>query len=109
MMGERRLGQEALFYGFSLERHVPEIDDAAFGGAPEVTPKFIAPSDPATRWTAAHCGPAFFAYSANCLIDVDNAIIVDVEATTASVRRKPWQRDAWSSARWNASICIPNA
>ena len=24
MMGERRLGQEALFYGFSLERHVPE-------------------------------------------------------------------------------------
>jgi hypothetical protein len=28
-------------------------------------------------------GPAFFAYSANYLIDVDNAIIVDVEATTA--------------------------
>ena len=24
MMGERRLGQEALFYEFSLERHVPE-------------------------------------------------------------------------------------
>src|SRR6202045_429302 len=24
MMGERRVGQEALFYGFSLERHVPE-------------------------------------------------------------------------------------
>ena len=23
-MGERRLGQEALFYEFSLERHVPE-------------------------------------------------------------------------------------
>ena len=29
----------------------------------EVTPKFIAPADPATRWTAAHRGPAFFAYS----------------------------------------------
>jgi len=28
-------------------------------------------------------GPAFFAYSANYLIDADNAIIVDVEATTA--------------------------
>jgi hypothetical protein len=49
----------------------------------EVTPKFIAPSDPATRWTAAHRGPAFFAYSANYLIDAENAIIVDVEATTA--------------------------
>src|ERR1700726_4643724 len=24
MMGERRVGQEALFYEFSLERHVPE-------------------------------------------------------------------------------------
>ena len=54
-----------------------------FGAATEVTPKFIAPSDPATRWTAAHRGPAFFAYSVNYLIDVDNAIIVDVEATTA--------------------------
>jgi hypothetical protein len=48
-----------------------------------VTPKFIAPADPATRWTAAHRGPAFFAYSANYLIDTENAIIVDVEATTA--------------------------
>jgi len=24
MMGERRVGQEALFYAFSLERHEPE-------------------------------------------------------------------------------------
>src|SRR5947207_9595727 len=59
------------------------LDDAAFGAATEVTPKFIAPADPATRWTAAHRGPAFFAYSANYLIDTDHAIIVDVEATTA--------------------------
>jgi len=61
----------------------PLLDDAAFGAATEVTPKFIAPADPATRWTAAHRGPAFFAYSANYLVDTDNAIIVDVEATTA--------------------------
>src|ERR1700722_19995677 len=26
MMGERRVMQEAVFYGFSLERHVPEND-----------------------------------------------------------------------------------
>ena len=31
----------------------------------------------------AHGGQAFFAYSTNYLIDVENAIIVDVEATTA--------------------------
>ena len=48
-----------------------------------MTPKFIAPSGPPTRWTAAHRGSALFAYSANYLIDVEDAIIVDVEATTA--------------------------
>jgi transposase len=69
--------------GRAVDEYLAVLDDAAFGAATEVTPKFIAPSDPATRWTAAHRGPAFFAYSANYLIDVDNAIIVDVEATTA--------------------------
>ena len=59
------------------------LDDAAFGAATEVTPKFISPADPAARWTGAHGGQAFFAYSTNYLIDVENAIIVDVEATTA--------------------------
>jgi hypothetical protein len=38
---------------------------------------------PAARWTGAHGGQAFFAYSTNYLIDVENAIIVDVEPTTA--------------------------
>ncbi len=73
--------------GHAVEQYLAVLDDAAFGAASEVTPQFIAPSDPATRWTAAHRGPAFFAYSANYLanylVDADNAIIVDVEATTA--------------------------
>jgi hypothetical protein len=59
------------------------LDDAAFGAASDVTPKFISPADPAARWTGAHGGQAFFACSTNNLIDVENAIIVDVEATTA--------------------------
>jgi len=67
----------------AIDEYLAVLDDAAFGAASEVTPKFIAPADPAARWTAAHRGPAFFAYSANYLIDTDNAIIVDVEATTA--------------------------
>jgi hypothetical protein len=88
MMGERKVQQDALFYESSLERRAVEeylavLDDAAFGAGSEVTPKFIAPADPATRWTAAHRAPAFFAYSANYLVDADHAIIVDVEATTA--------------------------
>jgi hypothetical protein len=59
------------------------LDDAAFGSATEVTPKFVSPADPAARWTGAHGGQAFFAYSTNYLIDVEHAVIIDVEATTA--------------------------
>ena len=47
----------------SVEEHLATLDDAAFGAASEVTPNFIAPADPASGWTAAHRGPAFFAYA----------------------------------------------
>lgn len=40
-------------------------------------------ADPAARWTAASRGRAFFAYATNYLIDLQHAVIVDVEATTA--------------------------
>jgi transposase len=67
----------------AIDEYLAVLDDAAFGGATEVTPKFISPADPAARWTGAHGGQAFFAYSNNYLIDLDHAIIVDVEASTA--------------------------
>ena len=67
----------------AIDEYLAVLDDAAFGAASEVTPKFISPADPAARWTGAHGGPAFFAYSTNYLIDLDHAIIVDVEASTA--------------------------
>src|ERR1700722_4161527 len=69
--------------GRAVKENMAVLDDEAFGTATEVVPKFVAPADPAARWTGAHGGQAFFAYSTNYLIDVDNAIIVDVEATTA--------------------------
>ena len=46
-------------------------------------PKFISSSDPASQWTGALKGPAFFAYATNYLIDTENAVILDVEATRA--------------------------
>ena len=67
----------------AIDEYIAALDDAAFGAASEVTPKFISPADPAARWTGAHGGQAFFAYSANYLIDLDHAVIVDVEASTA--------------------------
>ena len=67
----------------AVDEYLAVLDDAAFGGATEVTPKFISPADPAARWTGAHGGQAFFAYSDNYLIDLHCAVIVDVEASTA--------------------------
>lgn len=59
------------------------LDDAAFGAATPVVPKYLAPADPASRWTCAHGGQAYYAYSTNYLIDLDHAVIMDVEASTA--------------------------
>ena len=56
----------------ALDRSVPP------GGQP---PKKVSQTDPASRWTAAPGGPAFYGYSTNYLIDTDAGIIVDVEAT----------------------------
>src|SRR5581483_5400896 len=70
--------------GRAINEYLAVLDDAAFGAATEVTPKFVSPADPAARWTGAHGGQAFFAYSTNYLIDVENAVMVDVEPTAAS-------------------------
>jgi IS5 family transposase len=67
----------------AIDEYLAVLGDAAFGAATEVTPKFISPADPAARWTGAHGGQAFCAYCANYLIDLDHAVIVDVEASTA--------------------------
>jgi transposase len=79
--GEKGLPPETT--GRAVEEYMAVLDDAAFGAATDVVPKFVSPADPAARWTGAHGGQAFFAYSTNYMIDVDNGIIVDVEATTA--------------------------
>src|ERR1700688_4357120 len=68
----------------SVREYLDTLDDAAWGAASEVVPKFISPSDPAAQWTGAHKGHAFFAYADNYLIDLKAAIIVDVEATRVS-------------------------
>ena len=67
----------------AIDEYLAVLDDAAFGGATPVVPKFISTSDPAARWTGADKGPAYFAYATNYLIDLEHAVIVDVEATTA--------------------------
>jgi hypothetical protein len=67
----------------SVREYLETLDEAAWGAATDVEPKFVSPSDPAAQWTGAMRGPAFFAYADNYLVDVRSAIIVDVEASRA--------------------------
>ncbi|SIT19232.1 hypothetical protein SAMN05421772_1532, partial [Paracoccus saliphilus] len=66
--------------------YLDTLDEEAFGAATPVKPKFAAHADPASQWTTARKGPAFFACSDNYLIDTDHGIIMDVEASR-SVRQ----------------------
>tara|TARA_R110002049_G_scaffold295244_1_gene482471 strand:- start:133 stop:1518 length:1386 start_codon:yes stop_codon:yes gene_type:complete len=70
----------------AVKEYLDVLDDAAFGAATTVEPKFTSHSDPSSQWTAARKGPAFFAYSTNYLIDTDYSVIVDV-AATRSIRQ----------------------
>ena len=67
----------------AVKEYLATLDDAAFGAASDVMPKFISPSDPAAQWTGAMRGPAFFASADNYLIDVKFGVIMDVEASRA--------------------------
>ena len=84
-LGAGTLGAKA---GRAVREYLATLDDAAFGAASEVTPKFISPSDPAAQWTGAHKGHAFFAYATNYLIDTDSASSSMSRPPERSVRRK---------------------
>jgi transposase len=81
-----RTGDEGLPSDLSsraIDEYLAVLDDAAFGAATSVVPSRISPVDPASRYTSAHGGQAQFCYATNYLIDVKNAVIVDIEASTA--------------------------
>ena len=67
----------------AVNEYLDTLDDAAYGAASTVVPKFVSPSDPAAQWTGAMKSAAFFAYADNYLIDVKFGIIMDVEASRA--------------------------
>ena len=52
--GEKGLPPQAA--GRAIDEYLAVLDDAAFGAATQVIPKFISPADPAARWTGAMAG-----------------------------------------------------
>src|SRR5450755_2683675 len=76
----------------AVNEYLATLDDATYGAATQVVPKFVSPSDPAAQWTGAMKSAAFFAYADNYLIDVKFGIIMDVEASRAI-----WQAEVGAS------------
>lgn len=62
----------------ATNEYLETLDDAAFGSAMSAVPNYISPVDPAARWSAADREKAYFRYCTNCLVDLDNTVIVDV-------------------------------
>ncbi len=71
----------------AVQENLATLDEAAWGAATDVEPKFVSPSDPAAQWTGALRGPAFFAYADNYLIALKAAVIVDVEVNRVILPR----------------------
>ena len=53
LLGQADLGLPPEATGRAVEEYLAVLDDAAFGAATEVVPKFVSPADPPARWTGA--------------------------------------------------------
>src|SRR4029450_5593467 len=68
----------------AVAEYLAALDEAAEPDPNRKPPKVISPSDPSSAWTAKANKRVQFGYGLNYLIDIDNAVIVDVEATPAA-------------------------
>ena len=68
-------------YLAALESDNPPIN-------PERQPKAMSPTDPSAAWTTRGRDKVMFGYSLNYLIDLENAVILDVEATPTRISKE---------------------
>jgi transposase len=68
-------------YLIALESENPPIN-------PKQEPKALSPTDPAAAWTTRGRHKVMFGYSLNYLIDMENAVILDVEATPTRISKE---------------------
>ena len=67
----------------AVREYLSALDETAEPNPDRKPPKVISPSDPSSAWTAKANKRVQFGYGLNYLIDIENAVIVDVEATPA--------------------------
>jgi IS5 family transposase len=67
----------------AVGEYLAALDETAEPNPDRKAPKVVSPSDPSSAWTAKANKRVQFGYGLNYLIDIDEAVIVDVEATPA--------------------------
>ena len=78
---EQRARQPVREYLTALNSDNPPIN-------PKQKPKAMSPVDPCAAWTTRGRHKVMFGYSLNYLIDMDHAVIVDVEATPTRISKE---------------------
>jgi hypothetical protein len=71
-----------------VRAYLAALDSEHASTNPERKPKALSPADPAAAWTTRGRHKVMFGYSLNYLIDLANAIIVDVEATPTRISKE---------------------
>ena len=71
-----------------MREYLAALDSEHAPTNPERKPKALSPADPAAAWTTRGRHKVMFGYSLNYLIDMANAIIVDVEATPTRISKE---------------------
>jgi transposase len=77
----QRSSRPVAAYLASLESENPPIN-------PKQKPKALSPTDPIAAWTTRGRHKVMFGYSLNYLIDLENAVIVEVEATPTRISKE---------------------
>jgi transposase len=72
----------------AVRDYVAALDSDASPLNPRQKPKAMSPTDPAAAWTTRGRHKVMFGYSLNYLIDMENAVIVDVEATPTRITKE---------------------
>ncbi len=72
----------------AIKEYVDALESESAPVNPDRKPKAMSPSDPAAAWTTRGRYKVMFGYSLNYLIDMENAVIVDVEATPTRISKE---------------------
>ena len=71
-----------------IREYLAALDGENAPTNPDRAPKALSPTDPSAAWTTRGRHKVMFAYSLNYLIDTEEAVIVDVEATPTRISKE---------------------